>query len=234
MQIWRDAVSETETAIAMSKGGFYGEGDWELQNKKAMLKHLRDINSTLYHGDRGLINVTDVVDSKSKALRQTGGCDFFIPSGNILSQSTLTSIDLDDFAMDAFQYADSSDYIFLVGANILSALRAALDTKLEYRVGDSVHGVKVNRIMTSFGELDLAYDKFGLDQGSGLGGRGYLLKKDELKWHSMPGRNTHIVKGRQSNGVDARTDEIVTEGGVSFGQVTNHSMIKGIARPTNA
>lgn len=217
------AVTGTEDVSML-----YGGPDLPFQRMKKGLEHAKDIEFALLFGTRDSLTT----GTQGKPMRFTGGVDEFIESNSAYIQDQngqpLTRADLDVFLREGFSYGENNK-IFMVGANLLSAITEIAQGQLRTVQGVNTYGLAINRWISPHGEIDIVHNP--LFAGPFVD-RGYLLDMDSFKYAYLMGprgsRDTMLRMDIGANDVDGQVDEFLTECGIERRGAPRNALLKGV------
>lgn len=217
------AVTGTEDVSQL-----YGGPDLPYQRMKKGLEHTKDIEHALLFGARDSLTT----GTQGKPMRFTGGVDEFIVSNSAYVQDQgglpLTRADLDVFLREGFTYGENNK-MFMVGANLLSAITEIAQGQLRVVQGASTYGLAINKWISPHGEIDIVHNP--LFTGPFVD-RGYLLDMDSFKYAFLNGprgsRDTKLRMDIGGNDVDGQLDEFLTECGLERRGAPRNALLKGV------
>lgn len=220
-QIFRTpaALSNTEQASKL-----YGGKDRAYQRRKTMQEHKRDIALALYFGQRK-------EDTTGGQVRRTmGGLTSYLADGNVIAfdkaNAPLTYQDFDErVAYNAFLHG-SQNKLLIAGPKLYRAINGWAVNNLVTEVGaDQTYGLNVRKLITSYGEMAVVYDK--LLAGDTYSGYGMVLDMDYARYCYLDGRDTKLNVDIQNNDVDGVIDEYLTECSLELKCPDAHVLITG-------
>lgn len=222
-QIQRDPFGFTNTLI---ESDLYGGKEPEYEAKKKMIEHKRQIENTLFFGQR------DLDTSGSTPVGYCGGLVDFISSNITSSVGTLSQSGLETFLRSAFRYG-SRNKVFFVSPLIMSALASFPLGKLSPdSTGGDVKdwGVSLATYRAGSGATIQIMEKRDWQDFSSasnqVGGWGVLVDMDDVVMRPL--RTTKLMPNRQANDEDSTKQEYLTEYSFQLGNEQNHAILKGV------
>lgn len=228
-QIFRTALSVTRTAkktrLRSDKTGPYREAQ-----REALAIHGQEMELAFLYGEREEITTLSAGDgaavasvSTGKPLRTTRGVVNWLPTVTTssvtvhtdigtLRSGALTEPDFDEFCRLVFQYGSSEKLCFM-GGKALNAFNQLAKNKLTLTAvpESSTYGMALVRVTTPFGTLLLKQHPL-LTTDAVWTGDMIVIDPAHLKYRYLD--DTEFLRNRQGNGVDASTDEFLTEAGL--------------------
>lgn len=218
-EIFKDTFSVTGTENASE---LYGGADRPRLRRKKALKHMRDIERAFILGQPK----EDV--SGSYPRRQTAGVLYFLTT-NVTTVASPGNINYDTwvtFAKDVFRYGESRTRLLLCSAEAISAVALMAHNQYFTMSEETVHGVKVNRVVTPHGDFLLVRHKQFNEMG--LNGYAIALDMQDVRYRFLRGRDTSFEPDIQQPGDDVMTDQYLTECGLEFPLEERSGVLKGI------
>lgn len=219
-EIFKDTFSVTGTENASE---LYGGADRPMLRRKKALKHMRDIERAFIQGQ------PKEDTSGTYARRQTAGVLYHLTTNitNVASGGgTINYQTWVDFAKDVFRYGESNTRLLLCSAEVVSAISLMAHNEYFTMSEETVHGVKVNRVVTPHGDFLVVRHK----QFNEMGLAGYALALDmqDVKYRYLRGRDTMFEPDIQTPGDDVMTDQYLTECGLEFPLEQRSGVLKGV------
>lgn len=225
-QIQRDPLGFTNTLI---NSDLYGGSEPAYEAKKKMIEHRRQIENTLFFGQR------DIGSVGGQPIAYCGGLVDYIQTNitTLISPYTLTEEIFEQFIRESFRYGSRNKVLF-ASPLIVSALSSFPQGKLAPdSTGPSVkdYGVSLQRYMGSSGEtvqIVVKRDWQDYDQTttSGVGTWAFLVDMDDVTMRPL--RKTVMLPNRQAPDEDSLKQEYLTEYSLEIGIEKNHAILKGV------
>lgn len=216
-QIFRTPVELSNTA---DKTKMYGGSDRGYQRGMALLTHKRDIAKAFYLGERN-------IDS-SYTRRTTRGLLGFMTQAQEFGSGTLplTYANFDQYvAQPVFRYG-SKDKLLIAGPLLSTAINKwSLDMVVTKVEDKSTFGIRVTKLMTTYGDLNVVYDPLLADLG--LSDYGLVIDTANIRYVHLDGRDTKLYTNIQENDRDGIKDEYLTECGLEVSLPKTHMLITG-------
>lgn len=219
-EIFKDTFSVTGTENASE---LYGGADRPRLRRKKAMKHMRDIERAFILGQP-----KEDVTLGNYARRATAGVLYYITTNvsTVGGGGTLNYQTWVDFAEDVFRYGESSTRLLLSSAEVVSAIDMMAHNTYFTMAEETVHGVKVKRVVTSHGDfLVVRHKQFG---EMGLNGYGIALDMQDVRYRYLRGRDTMFEPDIQQPGDDVMTDQYLTEAGLEFPLEERSGVLKGV------
>ena len=207
----------------------YGGKDQAYQRRKILAEHKMDIARSMYFGVRK-------EDTSGATPRRTMGGIFETLKASSNKQafvSGTTNFTWNKFnelvAAKAFMHG-SEEKLMICGGTTAAAIDAWDINALQTEIKGDTFGVHVKRLVTSYGVLDLVWDRT-LDR-CGCGDYGIILDMDNVRYTYLEGRDTKLYTNIQANDVDGVVDEYRTECSLELKLPETHFLITGAYVPT--
>lgn len=222
-QIQRDPFGFTNTLV---ESELYGGKEPEYEAKKKMIEHKRQIENTLFFGQR------DLDLSGSTPVGYCGGIVDYVQSNITSSVGNLTEAAFETFLRSAFRYG-SRNKVFFCSPLIHSALSSfPLGQLAPNNSGSGVKdwGVSLAQYRSGSGATIQIVEKrdwqdFGTSVNQ-VGSWGVLVDMDDVVMRPL--RTTKLMPNRQANDEDSVKQEYLTEYSFQLGNEQNHAIIKGV------
>lgn len=244
-QIQRDGVGVVNSARNVK---MYGQDFMTFERKKKMIDHYVALENTLWFGKRDLQNAVGSFGDSGRAQTIAGGILGQFLTANITSSiGTLSGAALMGYLDTAFRYGSGTKVAFVAPrvASVLLYGSGFGAGKVQQSFTDAaVFGVKVRQIVTaSGGTLNIVVKRDWQDlpnTNPSVGGSIVILDMNQLKFATLPGRNTKLLdnggQGRQAPDADLYLEEWLSEfslemkfGGSQGGSGGGaHSWLRGI------
>lgn len=218
-QIFRRTIGVTGTENATE---LYGGSDLQEQRRKAFIDHARDIERTIWFGEKSVTTGTN-----GKPLRTTGGILEFITSNNAYIQDQggpLTASDFNMFLTEGLTYG-SQDKTLFVGGIVSRAIDEIALGQVQTSTGDRKYGLSIRSYETSGGTIKIVRNPEFINDYAGYA---FLLDLSCFKLRYMKGRDTHLRTDIQENSADSRIDELLTDVGLQRKLAANNALLKGV------
>lgn len=151
-QIFKDSFSVTGTLASTILD--QGNPEFDRLSKQKALEHIRSIELAFTFGTRD-----KVAGPEGEPRRFTGGLDEFIQTNRFdLGDNALTMSTLDEYAEQFMQWGSERKFL-LAGSNFIRSIHSFARDHLKIEQDESTFGVRVERLVTGFGELDIVYHK---------------------------------------------------------------------------
>lgn len=219
-QIFRTAFTVTETLRATNLRT--GDKEDEMATK-ALKLHMQDIERAMFFGKKNEANA-----STSQPTRMTGGLISTIT--NVNDRSTASGVMTEDqfdrsLIEDVFAFG-SNQKIMFCGAKVAGHLQKFGKDRWQPTVVEGSYGVNLTRYATFAGDL-MVHLHPQFRQVPGMDNAAVIIDFPHLKYRYMEGRDTQLLRDRQSNDMDAVKHEYLTECGLELLQDKTHAYIKG-------
>jgi hypothetical protein len=219
-QIFRKPWDVTGTDLYSE---FEADDDWDLQALKAGIEHKKDIEYALMTGSPS-------EDTSSGVRRTTGGFRYFVTTNATDAGGTFTETELFGALRPMFRYGAKEKW-GVASQLVVDVLNSFPRGKLEVQQSASTFGLRVMQYLSPHGTLNVVTHY--LLEGDTLGGQMWVLDTDVVQYRYLANkkrgsRDTHINKEIQSNDVDGRKDEYLTECGLSFGLEKRHGFVYNV------
>ena len=219
-QIFRTAFTVTETLRATNLRT--GDKEDEMATK-ALKLHMQDIERAMFFGKKNEANA-----STAQPTRFTGGLISTIT--NVNDRSTASGVMTEDqfdrsLIEDVFAFG-SNQKIMFCGAKVAGHLQKFGKDRWQPTVVEGSYGVNLTRYATFAGDL-MVHLHPQFRQVPGMENAAVIIDFPHLKYRFMEGRDTQLLRDRQSNDMDAVKHEYLTECGLELLQDKTHAYIKG-------
>tara|TARA_Y100000287_G_scaffold105848_1_gene84870 strand:+ start:1487 stop:2650 length:1164 start_codon:yes stop_codon:yes gene_type:complete len=219
-QIFRTAFTVTETLRATNLRT--GDKEDEMATK-ALKLHMQDIERAMFFGKKNEAN-----GSTAQPTRFTGGLINTIT--NVNDRSTASGVMTEDqfdrsLIEDVFAFG-SNQKIMFCGAKVAGHLQKFGKDRWQPTVVEGTYGVNLTRYATFAGDL-MVHLHPQFRQVPGMENAAVIIDFPHLKYRFMEGRDTQLLRDRQSNDMDAVKHEYLTECGLELLQDKTHAYIKG-------
>lgn len=219
-QIFRTAFTVTETLRATNLRT--GDKEDEMATK-ALKLHMQDIERAMFFGKKNEANA-----STAQPTRMTGGLISTIT--NVNDRATASGVMTEDqfdrsLIEDVFAFG-SNQKIMFCGAKVAGHLQKFGKDRWQPTVVEGTYGVNLTRYATFAGDL-MVHLHPQFRQVPGMENAAVIIDFPHLKYRFMEGRDTQLLRDRQSNDMDAVKHEYLTECGLELLQDKTHAYIKG-------
>lgn len=218
-QIFRTAFKVTETLRATNLRT--GDKEDEMATK-ALKLHMQDIERAMFFGKKHESNGTS-----AQPRRFTGGLTNSI--SNVLDRSTASGVMTEDqfdraLIEDIFAFG-SKQKIMFCGAKVAGHLQKFGKDRWAPQVVEGSYGVNLTSYNTFAGDL-MVHLHPQFRQVPGMENAAIIIDFPYLKYRYLDGRDTSLLRDRQSPDEDAVKHEFLTECGLEMLQDKTHAYIK--------
>lgn len=218
-QIFRTAFKVTETLRATNLRT--GDKEDEMATK-ALKLHMQDIERAMFFGKKHESNGTS-----AQPRRFTGGLTNAI--SNVLDRSTASGVMTEDqfdraLIEDIFAFG-SKQKIMFCGAKVAGHLQKFGKDRWAPQVVEGAYGVNLTSYNTFAGDL-MVHLHPQFRQVPGMENAAIIIDFPYLKYRYLDGRDTSLLRDRQSPDEDAVKHEFLTECGLEMLQDKTHAYIK--------
>jgi len=218
-QIFRTAFKVTETLRATNLRT--GDKEDEMATK-ALKLHMQDIERAMFFGKKHESNGTS-----AQPRRFTGGLTNSI--SNVLDRSTSSGVMTEDqfdraLIEDIFAFG-SKQKIMFCGAKVAGHLQKFGKDRWQPTVMEGTYGVNLTQYTTFAGDL-MVHLHPQFRQVPGMENAAIIVDFPYLKYRYLDGRDTALLRDRQSPDEDAVKHEYLTECGLEMLQDKTHAYIK--------
>jgi hypothetical protein len=223
-QIFRNPFGFTGTDAAIET---YGPGDPENEIAKKAVEHKRGLENSVWFGGRDFSSVANA----SKGYM--GGITEFVTTNVSNSIGALTLSGLDSRIQSAMQYGSLNKVIFAAPGPAAALSRLLANNWVQASPSDRVYGAKVNSFINgAYGEalpviVKRDWGRFAAASNQ-LGGKIFVLDLDYIEKRPLRGRDTHLRRDQQGNGVDSVVFDYLTEMSLEVGNEKAHAILSGI------
>lgn len=223
-QIFREPWEATGTLLSSSNQ--VNPHDWNHQANKHGIEHAKDIEYTLW------TSKSDLNTSGSQPRRTTKGVFNYITTNVTAAGGALTETTLRTFLRTSSRYTPGANRVLFASGLVVNAITGFAIGKLETHQSETTYGMNVQRYVSPFGSLDVVWHP--LFEGTYYGGYAALLDMSEVKYCYLNGdgpggsRDTHVRTNIQTNDLDGRKDEYLTECGLQLGNQKKHALLTGV------
>jgi hypothetical protein len=218
-QIFRTSFTVTETLRATNLRT--GDKEDEMATK-ALKLHMQDIERAMFFGKKHESN-----GSTAQPLRFTGG--LINTMSNVIDRSTASSSMTEDqfdraLIEDVFAFG-SKQKIMFCGAKVAGHLQKMGKDRWQPTAVEGSYGVNLTQYTTFAGDL-MVHLHPQFRQVPGMDNSAVIIDFPYLKYRHMDGRDTSLLRDRQSADADAVKHEYLTECGLELMQDKVHTYIK--------
>lgn len=200
------------------------------QRNAAMVEQVDELEQTIVHG----VKSNDGTDADGNTVRTMGGIREGVVTNVTSSIGAMSVSDFWDAVGPSFSYG-SGEKILAAGPTLLTIINSLFYNQIRLASPEGPVGIKVGRLMTPFGQLDMVPHN-GLT--GAYAGDGLIIDPGEVEIRPLEGEHSaeagdfktgrlHIVENTQAKGTDGRTDEIFAELTLAYGEERAHGQIKG-------
>ena len=220
-QIQRDPLGFTNTLI---NSDLYGGNEPQYEAKKKMIEHRRQIENTLFFGQR------DLDTSGGTPVAYAGGLVDYISSNITTVGGNLTESGFAAFLRTGFRYGSRNKVLF-ASPLIVSALSSFAQSKLAPPSSDvTTYGVALQEYRGANGtSVKIVEKRDWLDFSTAsnqVGSWGVLVDMDDVQMRPM--RKTVLLPDRQAPDEDSIKQEYLTEYSLQVGLEQNHAILRGV------
>ena len=223
-QIFRTSFSVTNTL----KQTYRRTGDAEDEfSMKALKLHMQEIERAMLFGHKHREN-----SGASNERRYTGGLLNNIT--NVIDGSTWSTPGqmnedyFDNLLIETIFAFGSSQKIAFVGPKVAAHLQKIGKARWQPTMIEGAYGVNITSYNTSSGQL-LVHLHPQFRQIPSMAEAMVIIVMSQVKYRYLQGRDTQLLRDRQSPGVDATTSEFLSDCGLELMQDKVHAFIKGWA-----
>tara|TARA_B110000971_G_C19990236_1_gene491599 strand:+ start:323 stop:1489 length:1167 start_codon:yes stop_codon:yes gene_type:complete len=218
-QIFRTAFKVTETLRATNLRT--GDKEDEMATK-ALKLHMQDIERSMFFGKKH-----ETSGSTAQPRRFTGGLANAIT--NVLDRSTASGIMTEDqfdraLIEDIFAFGGKEKIMFC-GAKVAGHLQKFGKDRWSPTVVEGAYGMNLTSYRTFAGDL-MVHLHPQFRQVPGMENAAIIIDFPYLKYRYLDGRDTSLLRDRQSPDEDAVKHEFLTECGLEMLQDKTHAYIK--------
>ncbi len=223
-QIQRDPLGFTNTLV---NSDLYGGTEPQYEAKKKMIEHRRQIENTLFFGQRDLDTSTGTTPTA-----YCGGIVDYISSNITTVGGSLTEAGFATFLRAGFRYGSRNKVLF-ASPLIVSALSSFAQSKLapnDSGPGVNDFGVSLSTYRGANGtSVKIVEKRDWLDFSTAsnqVGSWGVLVDMDDVMMRPM--RKTVLLPDRQAPDEDSIKQEYLTEYSMQVGLEQNHAILRGV------
>lgn len=219
-QIQRDPLGFTNTLV---QSDLYGGSEPQYEAKKKMMEHRRQIENTLFFGQRDLA-------TGSAPTGYCGGLADFISSNITTVGGNLTESGFAAFLRTGFRYGSRNKVLF-ASPLIVSALSSFPQGKLAPPSSDvKSYGVSLQEYRgANGGTVKIVEKRDWLDFSTAsnqIGSWAVLVDMDDVVMRPL--RKTALLPNRQAPDADTTIQEYLTEYSLQVGVEQNHAILRGV------
>ena len=219
-QIQRDPLGFTNTLI---QSDLYGGNEPQYEAKKKMMEHRRQIENTLFFGQRDLA-------TGAAPTGFCGGLADFISSNITTVGGNLTESGFATFLRTGFRYGSRNKVLF-ASPLVVSALSSFPQGKLALPSSDvKSYGVSLMEYRgANGGTVKIVEKRDWLDFSSTsnqIGSWAVLVDMDDVVMRPL--RKTALLPNRQAPDADQTVQEYLSEFSLQVGIEQNHAILRGV------
>lgn len=219
-QIQRDPLGFTNTLI---QSDLYGGNEPQYEAKKKMMEHRRQIENTLFFGQRDLA-------TGASPTGFCGGLADFISSNITTVGGNLTESGFATFLRTGFRYGSRNKVLF-ASPLVVSALSSFPQGKLALPSSDvKSYGVSLMEYRgANGGTVKIVEKRDWLDfstTSNQIGSWAVLVDMDDVVMRPL--RKTVLLPNRQAPDRDSTIQEYLTEFSLQVGVEQNHAILRGV------
>jgi len=229
VQIVQTPMGITTTAKHIK---YRGVDEWTKLQFELGVDHAFKMEKNLFYGQKHYID-TGYQDGVYEQWFMGGLSDDAIGiQTNVedLSAGALTRTAFNSWVIASTQYAKSP--IIFSGELIYEALTAWAETKLELVRSEKTYGMAVTNWQTPYGTNVVLIPHRELLTGSDHTGEAFCLDMSDLKYRSLQGLDTHIVRNIETPGDKQTIDEIRTWMSMKIGNEKRHGWMYDVGSIT--
>lgn len=213
----RDNWSISGLMMEMSEnGGTYEGAEPEIQRVDMLLKHKRNINLALLHGEAGTSGGTATTQGVTEFVLANA-------AGNTNSASTLTEPVWEGGNKTLFR-AGQRKKIFIASRSVKGILNQFPGSVQRTTSGQSTYGLEITDYQSAYGKL-MIITEIGFE-GDKYDGYALGLDPKGVKFKYV--RDTRMIKNRQGTSVDGYEEEVLTDFAGVWGMPDFHYLWTGI------
>ena len=219
-QIQRDPLGFTNTLI---QSDLYGGNEPQYEAKKKMMEHRRQIENTLFFGQRDLA-------TGASPTGFCGGLADFISSNITTVGGNLNESGFATFLRTGFRYGSRNKVLF-ASPLVVSALSSFPQSKLALPSSDvKSYGVSLMEYRgANGGTVKIVEKRDWLDFSTAsnqIGSWAVLVDMDDVVMRPL--RKTVLLPNRQAPDRDSTIQEYLTEFSLQVGVEQNHAILRGV------
>lgn len=218
-EIIRTPIKMTKTTMNTAMLG--EERDWDYQKKTQGIKHSIKLEHKFIYGGRSL------TQAGTETKRTVGGLVNTITTNVYNAGGTLTENNFNINVVEpAFKNGRGSAYrILLASPRLNSVICNWGNNKVQLGVGDNKLGLAINKYVSPHGEIFLIPHHL-LSGTQGVGG--LLIDPEKINYRYLQNRDTQLLQDVDKSGVDAVTDEYLSEVSVQVKNESCHAIVKNV------
>ena len=199
------------------------EPDWEYQRRKAMKHHLRQIERSLWFGEKN-----EDTGTASAPIRSLGGMKEFITSNVKDASGTLDESEFNDFLEQAYRTTQGdgggAKWLFL-SPIFMKVLNQFAGDKIQTVSGASRYGVGIMEYLTPWGPIKLVLCRM-FSESTEYTEWGFVVDMDKVWYREM--KSTYVRPNIQANDETLRKEEVRTLCSMEVRIEAAHEVIKGV------
>jgi len=224
-QIFRHSFSVTGTLASTVLDA--GNPDWDRLSSQKSKEHIRALEMAYFFG------VKDEDLTGEEPERTTAGLDEHIESNVFnLSGDTLDATSLDEYAEEIFNYGSERKILF-TGANAIRCINEFARDDLRLEMGEDTYGLRVQRLVTGFGVLDIVFHK--LLSRHGYKDTAFAVDPENIRERPLSNNNqsryNQLRMNIQNPDEDKLKSEFLTEVGFEVFHEETHAKLENIGTP---
>lgn len=228
-QIFKTLVQITHTAASTKQYGA-SQGERKYQLVKSMIRHRSEIEAA------GLWSRASESLASPGSRWTTMGLKPRISTNKTDSSTTLTLTVFNTFGESVFRYGESQKFL-MAAPKIISAINFFSQNKLLTSVGDTVFGVKINRLTLGLGELLLknnyrmSTSEVGYTTGNNFSDEAYAIDLPSVAMRYLSGGGDNLIGDTKlyenivQDGSTVRSDEYRSQVGWEIRHEKKHGRL---------
>lgn len=196
--------------------------------QEKMFEHRVDLARQILFGER-----KEWIDDDNEVRRMTGGVLQFLreTSGTEIydlgseNSGDLTESEWSNFCSGALKYG-SNTKLFLTSRFVAQRIDEHARERLETTSQEETYGIKLNRYITTHGDVLIATTELF---ENAYGGMGLMLDVDNIRLRPFAGKDSTLRANIQENDRDGWKDEYMTKAGLQLELPKTHAILEGVS-----
>jgi hypothetical protein len=221
-QLFRTPYGISKT---MEASEVYGEPEADVNERKAMMEHKKEIEASLLWG-----RASESLASPG-SIWTTQGVKSRISTNVTDAGTTLTLRDFNDFSESVFRYGASTK-LLIACPKVISAINFFAQSDLFTHSKDSVYGVNIQQLILPHGTLLLARNwlmENGISGQAGFADEAYVIDLGAVEYRYLAGNgknlDTKIVRDQVKDGQHGFIHAVETQAGGVFSHEKRHGRL---------